>query len=340
MLPMLSMLSMLPMAVHLGDAKPGQRVGAEPPRADDGVRHHATLDGHHGAGPSQERHRTGPVAVDTHRGHPAHGQGYEHPGDDGHAGRVPPAPRSDDCRGHADGDHEHDRDGDHGKGQSPAPRKPQSGEGTDPGRKPQQQGPQVPRRAPDVGSGLRGNPHQSVTNGAILASVASPMPDTSSNCSTDVNAPFSVRYSTIACAVTGPTPGSSSSSVWEPLLMFTIGGAPADPDVGADAAEAATPGGVATPTRICSPSVSTRARFSERRWTPWRGPPAACRASTTREPAGRVAMPGRRTLPATSTTMRAVGATPAGWGSPPRAPRRPPGAPPGGPPRPARGPAR
>src|SRR4051812_34245290 len=101
-------------------------------------------------------------------------------------------------------------------------------------------------------------------------------------------------------------PGSSSSSAWVPVLMFTMG-VPA-PEVGADAAVAATPLGAGTPTTICSPSVRTRARFKEPVRTPRRGPPAAATASTTREPAGSVAIPGRRTLPATSTTMRPVAA--------------------------------
>ena len=85
--------------------------------------------------------------------------------------------------------------------------------------------------------------------------------------------------------------------------MFTIGAAPADPDVGAEAAEAATPSAAGIPTRICSPSASTRARFRPPRRAPGRAPPAASSASTTRDPRGSVAMPGRRTLPATSTTM-------------------------------------
>ena len=66
---------------------------------------------------------------------------------------------------------------------------------------------------------------------------------------------------------------------------------------GAPAADAATPAGAGTPTTTCSPSTSTRARFSECRLTPRRAPPAALIASTTREPSGSVAMPGRRTLP-------------------------------------------
>src|SRR4051794_18356926 len=69
-----------------------------------------------------------------------------------------------------------------------------------------------------------------------------------------------------------------------------------------DAPEGAPPGGP-TPMSTCSPSVSGRARFTVDRSTPGRTPPAARTASTTREPAGSTAMPGCRTLPATSTTI-------------------------------------
>ncbi len=101
----------------------------------------------------------------------------------------------------------------------------------------------------------------------------------------------------IAEAVTGPTSGSASSSTSVAVLRLTRAtGAPA---VGT--ADAASPVGAGTPTRICSPSTSSRARFSDARSTPGRAPPAALIASTTREPASSTAMPGRRTFPATST---------------------------------------
>ena len=62
------------------------------------------------------------------------------------------------------------------------------------------------------------------------------------------------------------------------------------------------------PTTICSPSVSTWARLRAPRSTPGRAPPAARIASTTRAPERSTAMPGRRTLPATSTTTFEAGA--------------------------------
>ena len=62
-----------------------------------------------------------------------------------------------------------------------------------------------------------------------MASVASPIPDTSSSSSTAVKAPFSERKARIDWAVTGPTPGSSSSSAWVALLRLTIGVAPPGP---------------------------------------------------------------------------------------------------------------
>src|SRR5262245_61766815 len=86
--------------------------------------------------------------------------------------------------------------------------------------------------------------------------------------------------------------------------MLTIGTAPLG---AAPAADAAIPAGAATPTSTCSPSVSSRAGFSQARDTPRLAPPAALIASTTREPTGRVAIPGWRTLPATSITRVPVG---------------------------------
>ena len=67
-------------------------------------------------------------------------------------------------------------------------------------------------------------------------------------------------------------------------------------------------GGVAArPTSTCSPSVSTRARFTVASLAFGRAPPAASTASITREPAGSRTTPGRRTLPATCTTTSAGG---------------------------------
>src|SRR3954470_891567 len=109
--------------------------------------------------------------------------------------------------------------------------------------------------------------------------------------------------------------GSCSSVVWSAVLRLTIGVVPVPADAGGDpgappaAADGATPGGVRSPTTICSPSTRTRARFSAATLTPWRAPPTARSASTTRDPGGRVAMPGRRTLPTTSTTTEPRPAT-------------------------------
>ena len=88
------------------------------------------------------------------------------------------------------------------------------------------------------------------------------------------------------------------------VLRFTRapGSGPGEP-----AAEAAGAGGGGTPTTICSPSTRRRARLSPARSAPRRAPPAASRASTTRAPGSRTTMPGRRTLPVTSTTTSAAG---------------------------------
>src|SRR5215207_3729587 len=59
---------------------------------------------------------------------------------------------------------------------------------------------------------------------------------------------------------------------------------------------------MATPTRICSPSVTGRARLRVVRSTPGSAPPAIARTSATREPGFARTRPGRRTLPATWTT--------------------------------------
>ena len=129
-----------------------------------------------------------------------------------------------------------------------------------------------------------------------LASVASPIPSTSSSSSTAVKPPLSSRQARIACAVTGTDLGQR-------LELGSVGGVEVDqrppglPARRRGAAGAAAPAGAGTPTRICSPSTSSRARLSPDRSTPGRAPPAASSASTTRAPASRTAMPGRRTLP-------------------------------------------
>ena len=52
----------------------------------------------------------------------------------------------------------------------------------------------------------------------------------------------------------------------------------------------------------CSPSTSGRARFTAGQVRAWRAPPAASRASSTRDPAGSRTTPARRTWPTTCTT--------------------------------------
>ena len=99
--------------------------------------------------------------------------------------------------------------------------------------------------------------------------------------------------------------GGDRADVGQRLERHLVGGV--DVDQGGDrrgrprSSSPPRPAGGATPTRICSPSTSTRARLRSVRSTPARAPPAASSASTTREPASSTAMPGRRTLPATST---------------------------------------
>src|SRR5690606_35728101 len=98
------------------------------------------------------------------------------------------------------------------------------------------------------------------------------------------------------------------------VLRFRIGpgGDPPGPGGASAPGGARAPGGVgapggAPPTTICSPSTSRRARLIGPGSAPFRTPPAASIASATREPAARVSTPGRRTLPVTWTTTRAVG---------------------------------
>ncbi|AJC58410.1 hypothetical protein GZL_05835 [Streptomyces sp. 769] len=117
-------------------------------------------------------------------------------------------------------------------------------------------------------------------------------------------------------ARTGPTPGRASSCC--SVAELRLSGPLVSPDVPLPApppppVAPPAPGGPPAPappvapapsaaTRICSPSVSSRARFSPRRSAPRNTPPAACSASITREPAGNRCTPGRWTFPATSTT--------------------------------------
>src|SRR3954469_3424908 len=129
------------------------------------------------------------------------------------------------------------------------------------------------------------------------------MPGTASSSSTDEKAPCFVRKSAIFCAVTGPTPGSVSSSSSVAVLSET--GAAAAPGAPPPAAGAPTWPRVGTTT--CSPSTSGAARFTCARSAFLVAPPARMTASAIREPCASRYRPGRRTAPTTSTTTRADG---------------------------------
>src|SRR4249919_1055527 len=113
----------------------------------------------------------------------------------------------------------------------------------------------------------------------------------------------------MAAAVTGPTPGRSSSSVSPAELMLMSVVPPAvDPSPDEPGSPLVVePGFVIT---ICVPSVSGAARFNVVRSAPFRGPPARSTASMTRSPGVNSYTPGSRTHPATS-TMIAAGLAPA-----------------------------
>src|SRR4051794_24026233 len=101
-------------------------------------------------------------------------------------------------------------------------------------------------------------------------------------------------------ARTGPTPGRSSN--WSGVAALRSSGVPGavgDPPPGGAGADGA---GARTPTGICSPSTSLRARLRVPVFAPGRAPPAALIASATREPEGSVTTPGCLTLPRTCTT--------------------------------------
>ena len=108
-------------------------------------------------------------------------------------------------------------------------------------------------------------------------------------------------------------PGSFSSSEAEAVLMLIVPDAPPPPDFpgAVRAPEAASPpgwgagSGRTSPmrgTRICSPSVRTRARLSCWVSASALAPPTALMASVTRLPGGRVTTPGLLTAPVTWTT--------------------------------------
>ena len=156
-----------------------------------------------------------------------------------------------------------------------------------------------------VRAGPRGH---TVTCGAISASVASPMPETSSSSSTALNAPCSVAPLQDRRGGHRPDPGQR-------LELGLVGGvevAPGRPvrrrPPGADAAGRPHRPATGTPTTTCSPSTRTRARLSALRSTPRRGATRRLDGVDHPRPGGqharsRVAAP----CPATSTTTSAAG---------------------------------
>ena len=93
-----------------------------------------------------------------------------------------------------------------------------------PGRAAEQRHPEVgPRRMSGAWGVIVAH---TVTKGATLSRVTSPMPSTSRSSSTDVNPPCSSRQARIEAAVTGPTSGRLSSSVSVAVLRLTRVGGP------------------------------------------------------------------------------------------------------------------
>ena len=150
------------------------------------------------------------------------------------------------------------------------------------------------------------------------------MPGTSVSASTLAKGPWESRYSTIRWARAGPIPGSFSSSDVEAVLILTDPEEP--PPSGLPEAalvpEPAAPAdwgagsGRTSPTRgtrICSPSVRTRARLSCSASASGAAPPAALMASVTRLPVPRITTPGLVTAPVTwMTTLLAPALGPPG----------------------------
>src|SRR5918995_1988916 len=103
--------------------------------------------------------------------------------------------------------------------------------------------------------------------------------------------------------MTSPIPGRVSSSAFVALLTLTRPVAPEAPVpvsvVGADCDSLGN--------NTCVPSTSGAARLRLERTAPGRAPPAASIASMTRAPSANSYTPGRRTHPATSTRITAVG---------------------------------
>ena len=122
----------------------------------------------------------------------------------------------------------------------------------------------------------------------MVASVASPIPSTSSSSSTEVKPPCSIAPGQDRLGGHRPHSGSVSSSAWVAVLRLTSAPVAA---VGATAPAAAPAGpaprrGAARRRRAPGPGSAPA------RSTPGRAPPAASSASTTRAPASSTAMPG------------------------------------------------
>ena len=90
--------------------------------------------------------------------------------------------------------------------------------------------------------------------------------------------------------------------------VLVAGVAPPAPSPGSPGRPGVAPPGstAGIPTATCSPSATSRARFSPLVSVPGSTPPAALIASTTRAPSDRRTTPGRATAPTTSTTMTAA----------------------------------
>ena len=107
--------------------------------------------------------------------------------------------------------------------------------------------------------------------------------------------PRSARKSRIAFAVTGPTSGSVSSSACPAVLMFTIGVAVLRTGRRRGRRRRRRGGqarGARTPTTICSPSTSTRARLSAPSAHPATGTPGRLERVDHPRPEGQLGDPG------------------------------------------------
>jgi hypothetical protein len=140
------------------------------------------------------------------------------------------------------------------------------------------------------------------------------MPRTSSRSSTLAKRPLLSRWSMMAAAVAGPTPGSASSSSAVAVLR-SIGpdvvGTPDEPPPlpVAPPPSGASVGGASSPIRGTNrrwPSATGAARLSRSRSASGAGPPAASNTSATRAPGASRWRPGRTTAPAACTTISPV----------------------------------